>query len=85
MNCMQRRLQIWKRGLLNLPARYAGDLWAVEVWNVILRILIETSKTWLKRLHTMVVMVIMIMTIMMMTTMIMMMTIMMMMMTNDKI
>ena len=50
MNCM-RRLQIWKRGLLNLP-RYAGDLWAVEVWNVILRILIKTKHVEKGRLQT---------------------------------
>ena len=50
MNCM-RGLQIWKRGLLNLP-RYAGDLWAVEVWNVILRILIKTKHVEKGRLQT---------------------------------
>ena len=45
------RLQIWKTGLLNLQ-RYADDLWAVEVWNVILRILIKRTKNMLYRNHT---------------------------------
>ena len=44
------RLQIWKTGLLNLQ-RYADDLWAVEVWNVILRILIKRTKN-MYRNHT---------------------------------
>ena len=45
------RLQIWKTGLLNLQ-RYADDLWAVEVWNVILRILIKRTKNMFYRNHT---------------------------------